>query len=252
MIHAVVIDDEISGVKNLELLVNEYLKGIRIVASTTNPHEGISQVNDYRPDIVFLDIKMPNLDGFDVLDRLYFTQFHLVFTTAHQEFALRALKRNASDYLLKPVDVNELRTTVERIREKIESKQQFPDVTGLLNQFRTLKNTRVPLHSKTGVEYVLPSDIVMIRAESNRSHVLLLNGMQIDSGQPLKEYEILLCGNSLPFSRVHNSYLVNMNYVKRYLKESGGFVVMNNNKTIPVSKNKKEELFAWLNIGQSE
>src|ERR1043166_1457576 len=104
MIHAIVIDDEISGVKNLELLVYEYIEDVRIVASTTNPFEGISMVNDYRPDIVFLDIKMPNLDGFDVLDRLYFTQFYLIFTTAHQEYALRALKRNATDYLLKPVD----------------------------------------------------------------------------------------------------------------------------------------------------
>src|SRR5688572_9268997 len=118
MIHAVLIDDEINGLKGLELLLEGLERDVRIVGMTTDPYEAIHMINLYRPDIVFLDISMPQLDGFEVLERLYFKGFYLVFTTAHREFALRALKQGAVDYLLKPVDRTELYRAIDSIKHK--------------------------------------------------------------------------------------------------------------------------------------
>src|SRR5471030_515650 len=105
MLHAVIIDDEIYGVKSLELLIQKFVEDVKVVATTTNPVEGIDIINNYRPDIVFLDISMPVLDGFQLLENLNYKKFCLVFTTAHREYGLKALRKNAIDYLLKPVDI---------------------------------------------------------------------------------------------------------------------------------------------------
>src|SRR6185312_14447141 len=166
MIHAVLIDDEINGLKSLELLVGTLKEEIKIVGVTTDPLVAIELINVYRPDIVFLDISMPQLDGFEVLERLEFKNFHLVFTTAHKKFAVRALKHGAIDYLLKPIDRKELISAVERVKQKMQEGKS-PDVYEILKQINETQNARVVLPTKTGNEYVMASSIVYMEADSN-------------------------------------------------------------------------------------
>lgn len=248
MIHAVLIDDEINGLKSLELLLEGLKDRVKVVGTTTDALQGIEMINIYRPDIVFLDISMPNLDGFEVLERLTFKNFDLVFTTAYRKFALRALKLGAMDYLLKPVDRKELYATVNRIADKIVAGQTKPDIYGILKQFNETNKMRILIPSRKTTEYVNPSDIVYIEANSNTSLVSLTNDQIIEVTTNLKGFEQQLCSREIGFMRVHHSYIINIDYVTRYIKDDGGFATLRGKKTIPVSRPKKEEFLKAINF----
>lgn len=248
MLHAVIIDDEANGVKSLELLVQKFVPDVKVVASTTSAVEGIDLINNFRPDIVFLDINMPVLNGFQVLENLDYKKFCLIFTTAHREHALKALKQNATDYLLKPVDIEELRKAVERARKKLSTHFDLPDFTSLFVELPITDQMRVPLPGKNSVEYVQSSNIVYIEANSNTCKALIIGQQILEVNKSLKEYENLLCKSGNHFIRIHNSFIINLNHVVRYLREDGGYVVMQGKKTIPVSKNKKEEFLKAINL----
>lgn len=248
ILRAIIVDDEVDGVKALTLIIQKFIKEIEVIASSTNAIEAIKFINNYQPDIVFLDINMPILDGFQVLENIHFKQFSLVFTTAHGQYGLKALKNGAVDYLLKPINIEELRLTVERIK----SKHQFsvPKINpSLLLDLINTEIFRISLPTKNSVEYIFAKDIIYIEADNHNSKVTLANlNKEISSLKALKDYEILLCKADTFFIRLHNSFIVNVNFVFRYLKENGGHVVMQNNKKIPVSKNKKAELLKAINI----
>jgi len=248
MIHAVLIDDEINGLKSLELLIEELKHEVKIVGTTTDAVEAIELINSYRPDIVFLDISMPQLNGFEVLERLQFKTFHLVFTTAHRNFALRAIKQGATDYLLKPVDKKELFVAIERVKYKIAENQLRPDVSEMLKHINEVQNLRVLLPTKKSTEYVVPASILYIEANSNHALVHLTNGQNIEVTNNLKDFEQQLCKKEISFMRIHNSYIININYVTRYIKDDGGFVVLQGKKTIPVSRQKKDEFLKLINF----
>jgi two-component system, LytTR family, response regulator len=248
MLHAIIIDDESSGLKSLELLVKKYLPDVKIVASTMNALESVELINNYRPDIVFLDIYMPHLNGFEVLDRLQFRNFHLIFTTAHEEYALRAIKQRALDYLLKPVDPEDLKMAVEKVKKKMAEKFAMPDLYKILQDIDEFRELKVSLPVKTGMEYLLAKEIVYIEASSNSTYIVSINREPITATKALKEFETQLCGKDLPFMRVQNSFIINLQYVSRYLREDGGYVVMQDKKSIPISRNKKDEFLKWMNI----
>jgi two-component system, LytTR family, response regulator len=248
MLHAILIDDEVRAIKGLEILLAKHIEGVRVVATATDPSEGIRLINSYRPDVVFLDINMPQLNGFDLLARLEYTAFELVFCTAHEEFGLKALRSNAVDYLLKPVNVDELRLTIRRISEK-RIRQVYPaELFDALKKSLEKKTGRVPLQGKTDIGYISHNEIVYIEASSHHSMVVLSDGKSHKVNNALKDYEAMLCGDTSPFLRIQASYIVNMNHVTRYLKEDGGYVVMQGNRRIPVSKTKREELFRRLRL----
>ncbi|MES2680155.1 MAG: LytTR family DNA-binding domain-containing protein [Bacteroidota bacterium] len=248
MIHAVLIDDEYNGLKSLELLIEKFVADVKVVASTIDPLKGVELINNYRPDIVFLDINMPNLNGFELLKKLEFSAFHLIFTTAHREYALKAIKESATDYLLKPIDATDLNLAVEKVKQKISEKQKQPDALDILKHIYEIQDTRVSLPTKTAIEYVSPNDIVYIEAFSNYAVVFLRNGKEFTVYKALKDYEQQLCKNELAFIRIHNSYIINVNYVTRYLKDDGGYAVIQSRKSIPISKNKKEAFLKLINF----
>lgn len=248
MLHAVIIDDEANGVKSMELLVQKFVPDVKIVAHTTSPVEGIDIINNYRPDIVFLDINMPVLNGFQMLENLEYKQFCLIFTTAHREYGLKALKKNATDYLLKPVDIEELKMAVERAKKKLNNRVQLPDLKNLYADWQGSDLIRVPLPAKGFVEYTPASSIIYLEAQSNTSKAMLTNNQCIEVSKPLKEYETLLCKSNSYFIRIHNSFIINVNHVVRYLREDGGYAVMQCKKTIPISKNKKDEFLKAINL----
>lgn len=248
MLHAIIIDDEVNGVKSLELLIKKYISEIKVVATTTLAVEGIQLINDYRPDVVFLDISMPVLNGFEILEKLEFRNFDLIYTTAHREYGLKALKSDAADYLLKPVGVEDLRDAVKRII-KIRNKFNHGEtLKNILSEIVKTPKIKVPLSSKDTIEYVTPSQIVYLEADSNSSIVVFSDSESLKTNKSLKEYESILCKENSNFIRIHNSYIININFITRYTKEDGGYAVMQGKKSIPISKNKKEDFLKAINF----
>lgn len=248
MLHAVIIDDEANGVRSLELLIQKFVPDVKVISSTTNSVEGIDIINNFRPDIVFLDINMPVLNGFQLLDNVEYKNFCLIFTTAHREYGLKALKRSATDYLLKPVDIEELKMAVSRVKKKIATNQPLPDITDLLQELSSLEKIKISLPGKFFIEYVSPASIIYIEAHSNTSRVSLSGEVNFEATKPLKDFESILCKSGSYFMRIHNSFIINLHHVVRYLREDGGYVVMKGKKTIPISKNKKDTFLKAINL----
>lgn len=248
-LHAIIIDDEPDGVKTLSLLIEKFIPELKVIAQTTNALEGIDVINNYRPDVVFLDINMPILNGFQLLENLTYKNFQLVFTTAHTEHGLRALKSGAIDYLLKPIDIKEIRETLERLKIKRANQAfNYEHVLGLMAEQLATERFKVPLPRKQLVEYVLPHEIIYIEAQIHHSKIALVNREIICVTKPLKEYEALLCRPDEKFIRIHHSFIINVNHIRRYLKEDGGFAVMLGNKSIPISKYKKAVFLKAINL----
>jgi two-component system LytT family response regulator len=246
MLHAIIIDDEENGLRSLELLIQKFIPEVKVVASTTEAIKSVELINNYRPDILFLDINMPDLNGFEVLERIEFRNFHLIFTTAHEEFALKAIKQRAIDYLLKPIGIDDLQKAIEKVQKA--SKQKWPEIYGFLKELKENAALRVAVPTKGGIELVPSGQISYLEASSNNATITFTNGKQTKVIKSLKEYEETLCTKESDFLRIHNSYIININCVTRYVKEDGGYAVMNNKKSIPVSKQKKEEFLKRINL----
>jgi two-component system LytT family response regulator len=207
-------------------------------------------IENFKPDIVFLDINMPEMNGFEMLEKLSWKDFNLVFTTAHQEYALKALKNNAVDYLLKPIDHEDLSKAVDRIREKIRTNEDFDNrfnYNNLLSVIRNNSRNKIVINLKSGIESVETNDIICLESMSNYTRIYLPDAREILTSKTLKEFEAVLCVKGLSFMRVHNSYIVNLQKVSRYIKTSDS-IVMNNDHKIPLAKSKREAFFDWLEI----
>jgi two-component system, LytTR family, response regulator len=248
MIRALIIDDEEHGIKSLELLLEKFCPDIKVVAKSTDPREGIHLINDYRPEIVFLDIYMPELNGFDLLEKLSFREFYLIFTTAYREYALKALKANAFDYLLKPIDYEELQKAVEKIKRKQSNNHKINELLQIMNQSIDSQHLKVMLPTKTSIESVNSNEITYIEAQSNHSLVALVSKQHHLTLKSLKEYEELLCKDKTRFLRIQNSFIINLDEVIRYTKEDGGFVTMSDGKKIPVSKFIKKDFLSKFGL----
>jgi two-component system LytT family response regulator len=191
---------------------------------------------------------MPGMNGFELLENLEWKQFSLVFTTAYREHALRAIRNNAADYLLKPIDHEELVMAVNRIKDKASSQttnfSSF-NYTDIFHAIHHSSRNKILLNSRLGIEPVDIDEIVSLESMSNYTHIHLSNEKKILSSKTLKEFDRLLCMN-LDFMRVHHSFLINLRKVIRYIKETD-LVVMANNQKIPVSKSRRDTFFKWLN-----
>ncbi len=248
MIRAIIIDDEQNGINSLKLLIEKFINGVKVIAATTDPEAGVVMVDDYHPDVVFLDINMPVISGFELLQRVNYKGFYLVFTTAHEEFALQAIKIKAIDYLLKPIDKDDLKTAVNKIRNQIQEKAQ-PDYAEILNKVSVASSqTRIPISSKDEIIYEQMENIIRLEADSNYTRIFLKTRSVHVVPKTLKEYEKILCEESNHFMRVHQSHIINLTQVARFIKEDGGLVVMKDNSEIPLSKQKKDEFLKWLGV----
>ena len=244
MISAIIIDDEEMVAKSLELMIRKYVSEIEVIGTTSNPHKAVDLVNELKPELIFLDVYMPGLDGFELLEQLSFRNFHLVFTTAHEEFGLKALKQNAFDYLLKPVDLEELEKLVKRIKDKRRSNPE--NAIDLLMQVVQGQEQKVALPLKDTIEYVLPREIICIEADRKYTTMGLRDGRTVQVSRSLKSFEQELCGKELDFLRVNNSFIININFVIRFVKKDKGHIVMQNGKVVPLSKEKREEVLKLL------
>lgn len=243
MLKIVIIDDEKNALEALEWKLNKYIENISVLVCQS-PILGIETINTTKPDLVFLDIQMPEMDGFTVLEKVTYKGFQVIFTTAHDEFALKAIKVSALDYLLKPVDKDELITAVEKATATsnvaLESKLQ-----NLLSSLN--KQTHKINISADGKIYLLEQDdVVMLKSDKSYTTIYLKDKSKIVVSKTLKEVEKKFDFNQ--FYRVHNSYLINTNHVKEYLKSFGGELIMSNGLTASISRNKKTELLTKLSL----
>jgi two-component system LytT family response regulator len=245
MLRAIIIDDEQKGINSLRLLIEKFIHNVKVVAETTDPLKAKDLIEDYKPEIVFLDINMPHLNGFEVLKGLNFKDFNLVFTTAHREHALQAIKNNALDYLLKPIDINDLRFAINKIVDKLTSKDNFSDDLKKFLEVNVENKSRLTINTKDGVDYVCISDIIRLEADSNYTFIYTVQGARIVVSKTLKEFESILCNGKNEFMRVHQSHIVNLRYVAKFIKDAS-VIIMKNEDKVPVSKNKKDEFLNWL------
>jgi two-component system LytT family response regulator len=247
MLRAIIIDDEQRGINTLKLLIEKFVPGVKVVAETTEAEKSIELIDNYRPEIVFLDINMPFMNGFEVLEKLNYKNFNLIFTTAHEEYALKAIKNNALDYLLKPIVADHLKLAIEKVKKQIQS-QLIPDFTKVIEELNKNNKTRFPISVKDGTDYVPLDDIIRLEADSNYTKIFLVNGKTGLNPKTLKEYENMLCENGGHFMRINNSHIVNLKHISKFIKEDGGIIVTKDNANLPLSKNKKDDFLKWLGI----
>lgn len=248
MIKAVIIDDEKGSIETLKWKLENYCPDVHVIASFDNPAEGVIYLKNNPPDLLFLDIEMPMLTGFDVLEEIGpGISFDVIFTTAYDNFGIQAVKFSALDYLLKPVQNKELKEAIEKHLKKTQHKISPEQIDVLLNNVQAVKKGkrgRIALASKESIEFVDPQEIIACEANSNYTNIYLAEGRKRVISRTLKEFEDML----LPFDffRPHNSHLVNLNRVREFIRGDGGYLVMENNMKIPVSKSKREELLNRL------
>lgn len=241
MIKCVLVDDERNALEMMEWLLKTYCPEVEVVAMCNSAELGIEAINRYKPDVVFLDIEMPKMNGFDMLEQFDKLFFNVVFCTAYDQFAIKAFKYSALNYLLKPVDPEDLKATVSRIAEKksVPTREQFELL--LQNMQQPVKTTppRIALTTNDGLIFVPTADIIYCEAESNYTNVVLTGGKKILISKVLKEIDEALSGPD--FYRVHSSFLININHIKKFVRGDGGYIVMDNDATVSISRNRKQE-----------
>lgn len=243
--NVVIVDDEATVRNAISSLLSEHFPGISIMATAGTIEEGYEAIVKLKPDLVFLDIGLPDGTGFDLLKRFPQIPFKIIFVTGHQEYALDAIKVSALDYVLKPVDTDELIRAVEKAREVINHEEQqlkFQALKENLQSRKVLK--RIILHTSDHLQLISVSEIIRAEADSNYTSFSLSGGKRILVSRTIKEFEGLLTGSGM--IRVHQSHLVNINYIDRFVKKDGGYLLLKEGTKIPVSPNLKKKVMQAL------
>ncbi len=247
MIKAIIIDDEKFCIEVLEELLREHCPAIEIVATCQGAEEGIKAIGQEHPNLVFLDIEMPRMSGFDMLEKLMPVEFDIIFTTAYDNYAIRAFKYSAMDYLLKPIDAGDLKLAVGKYLLPRAQHNYSVQMELLKENIRELDPShirRIAIPTTEGLIMQPIADIMYCEANSNYTILHLRNRNKITSSKTLKEYEEILEPHH--FYRVHHSHLINLNYVEKYIKGDGGYVLMSDNSTISISRSRKDAFVAKL------
>lgn len=241
---AIIIDDENRTRDLIAKMINSFGLDIEAIPAGENVQSGIKAIEEHNPDLVFLDIQMPDGTGFDVLKSVKDKKFEVIFITAHEEFAIKAIKFSALDYILKPVDPTELREAVESALKSMEGKKDNSQFEALNQNIQPQQKRRLVLKTQESVHVVDLEQIIRCEADRNYTSFFLTEGKKILVSKTLKEYETLLSGYN--FLRVQQSHLINLDYVDRYDKGNGGSVVMKDGSEVPLSPAKRDIFFKIL------
>ena len=238
---AIIIDDEANSRNSLRQKIAMHCPIVEINAECSGGEEGIKAIESIHPDIVFLDVEMPRMNGFVMLQQLKERDFELIFTTAYDHYAINAIRFSALDYLVKPIEVEELKVAVDRAQQKREEKSPNQRIETLLHNLLDTKpgKSRIAIPSMEGLQFVDLSEIIFFAAESNYSIIYLANNTRITVTRTLKDFEEIL--PSSLFIRIHHSYIINKDHVLKYIKGEGGRVCMSNGKQLEVARRKKDE-----------
>jgi len=240
MINTIIIDDEKDARLNTIYTINTYCANINIVDTAESVAEGIEKIKMHNPDLVLLDVDMPDGTGFDLLRKLMPVSFMVIFITAYSEYAIKAIKFNALDFLVKPLDPEDFLLAVSKVINNHNEKIRIQKLENLLTEINTPKKLRIALGTFESVYFVEPKQIIRIEANANYSIFFINNGKRIMVSKPLKEYVEMLENHG--FFRSHQSHFINLQYLKEYKKQDGGYVVLTNSDIIPLSARKKEKL----------
>jgi two-component system, LytTR family, response regulator len=241
MIRSVLIDDEKNSLEMMEWLLKTYAPDVKVEAMCNSAEKGIEAIHQYKPDVVFLDIEMPHMNGFDLLEQFDKLFFDVVFCTAYDQFAIKAFRYSAVNYLLKPIDPDDLKDTIERIRDKksVPSREQMEILLQNIHQPNKQTVQRIALTTNDGLIFISTSDIIYCQAESNYTSVVLKGGKKVLVSKVLKDIDETLAGPD--FFRVHNSYLINLNHITKFVRGEGGYVIMDDGANISISRNRRQE-----------
>lgn len=244
MLKAVIVDDEIKALQSLSWELTNFSKEINVVASFTDAFEALNYLETNTPDCLFLDIEMPTMDGFQFIQKLQNKNFPVVITTAYNQYAIKALKNEALDYLLKPIDTDDLEETIVKIKKFNAKNLTVDKLEKILLNFNSSTNTKKITFNTDGKLLFLESnEILYAESDGNYSTIFLTDGQKIVLTKKLKEVNELLPPDT--FFRIHNSYIINLNKIKEFLK-TDGYVILNSNHKIPVSRQKKSDFLDLL------
>ena len=247
MIKAIIIDDEHSGRQSLQQALGQYCPDVEILQSCESPETGITAIRIQKPDLVFLDVQMPNLSGFDVLQKLSPIDFEVIFVTSYDQYAIKAIKFSAIDYLLKPVDVDDLIHAVQRARENLQKngkQQRYQSVLHNIN-YASGKIEKLAVPTLEGIDFFRTDDIIYCEADGSYTTLYMAGHQKQVISKNLKDFENLLTNSG--FCRVHNSHLINMGHIQKYIKGDGGYVILTDNHHVDISRRRKDIFLGLLN-----
>ncbi len=233
----VIIEDEIRNQKNLKRIIEDNCPDLKIVGMAESVKSGLEVIKNCKPDLVFLDIQLKDGTGFDILSKQEKINFGLIFTTAYDQYAIKAFKFSATDYLLKPISSTELVQAVERFKGEYEG-NELTDYSSLLNNIKNSEDPLISISAIHKIDFVKVSNIIRIEGLGAYSNIFTAQGQKYTVSKVLKEYEDML--SDYPFTRVHQSHLINLKCVKQYIKRDQTIVLMDETE-IPVSRQRKEE-----------
>jgi two-component system, LytTR family, response regulator len=246
MLQVLIVEDEIHSRETLKNLLRQYCSQVDDIKTAGSVDEGVNMIREYLPDLVFLDIEMQTGTGFDLLERCINYPFDVVFTTAYKDYAIKAIKFNAIDYLLKPIDFEELQQAVEKVCVRKKLNLQDNRISNLLNFFKNKPGgpPQITLSTAEGIEFIQVSDIIRCKAEGSYTVFMLKSGRHLLVSKNLKEYENLLI--DYDFFRVHQSNLINLHEVEKFVKADGGYIVMKDGSSVHIAHSKKENFLRMM------
>lgn len=246
MIKAIIIDDEVHCLDTLSILLSDYCPEVQLLERCMSAKQGLAAVGKHQPALVFLDIEMPTMNGFEFLEQFTEIPFAIIFTTSYDQYAIKAIRFSALDYLLKPIDPKELIAAVHKVetQKHLPTSEQFQM---LMNQVKHKEGgfKKIAVPTFEGFELIPADQVIRCEADDNYTHLFLKNKTKITACRSLKEMEEQLQDFS-SFLRVHHSYLVNLNEVSKYVRGEGGYLVMTDGSTVNVSRSRKETLLKYF------
>src|SRR6185436_20089037 len=246
-LRAILIDDEINSLQNLQNKLEKYCPSVKVLAAFEKPEEAILLVRHQKPDVLFLDIEMPRMNGFRLVQELGDFEGEIIFITAYSHFAIEAMRISAFDYLVKPVSIADLQNAVTRLQQQRSrhTKERLNVLKQSIEENKSQDN-KIAVPTNEGLEFIVIKTIVRIESSTNYSRLYLTNKHSILVTKLLKDFEELL--TPYRFFRVHNSHLINLNYISKYIRGDGGQVVMENGDVVDVSRRKKDQFLGLLSL----
>jgi len=244
-IKSIIIDDELHNQENLKRLLEKNCPSIEIVGIASSAEQGKEMILQQQIDLVFLDIEMPHKNGFDMLESMGNINFEVIFVTAYNQYVLKAIKSCALDYLMKPIAISELINAVSRVSKVILERKENQKLKVLVENLRHVNQPqKIVLPTATELHFIAINDIIRCKGENNYTMFFLTNGVSILVSRTLKEWEDLLTSHQ--FIRTHQSHLINSLHVKSFVKKDGGYILMNDESIVSISKHKKEKILNKL------
>lgn len=242
-IRAVIVDDETSGIEVLEYTLQRYCKDVEVIKSFTSSLEAAEAIPLLQPDVLFVDVEMPQMNGFELVEKLSKLKLQIIFTTAYNEFALKAFRVSALDYLLKPIDADELKSAVNKLKSL--KREENPAMDALLEYMKTQQQVKkISIPTDKGIVFIEISQVLYCTSDGPYTTFQLEGGASIISSKSLGEYEQQLSDKG--FYRIHNSSLINVQHLKKFIRQDGGYVEMSNGEHLTVSRRKRDEFLDYL------